>query len=98
MSHVWGYRVGARTPASALLDMIARPAWHGDAACKEHPELAWFPHRGEALASVQAVAVCRECLVRSECLAVAMADPTLQGIWGGSTEAQRKLARSAEVA
>lgn len=40
-----------------LLELIhTRPAWHADAACKEYPEVNFFPHRDKAAQA--AVAVC----------------------------------------
>ena len=26
-----------------LFDMLERPAWHAAAACREHPDVSWFP-------------------------------------------------------
>jgi len=45
-----------------LLEMVARsrPAWHADAACLEHPEVNFFPGRGESLAPAKAI--CAGCL------------------------------------
>lgn len=37
--------------------------------------------------------VCRGCPVRSECLAYAVAIPTLDGIWGGMTQKERDAIR-----
>ena len=39
-----------------------------------------------------AKAICHPCPVRAECLAYAMQDQRLQGIWGGQTEEERKAA------
>ncbi len=70
-----------------------RPAWQADGACLEHPELTWFPGRGED--SEPAKVVCRGCLVRAECLAYALADRDLLGVWGATSDAQRKAMRKA---
>jgi len=53
------------------------------------PDL-WFPENG-----VKPVAkrICAACEVRAECLAAVLADDTLRGIWGGTTEAERKKMR-----
>jgi WhiB family redox-sensing transcriptional regulator len=40
-----------------------------------------------------AKAICRLCPVLLGCRAYARADPTLEGIWGGETEAERQAAR-----
>jgi hypothetical protein len=42
-------------------------------ACREHPELAWFPPQG--VRPEAAKAVCRGCLVRAECLTFALGQP-----------------------
>lgn len=76
-----------------FLELLNRPAWHADAACREHPELAWVPEN-RARASAQR-AVCRRCLVRVDCLTWALDQgPALYGIWGGTTQADRlRIAR-----
>ncbi len=74
--------------------MSARPAWQADAACREHPELTWFPARGQDCGP--ALEVCRGCLVVEECRAWALAQgPELKGLWGGLSELQRRLSRAA---
>lgn len=80
---------------SLILD---RPAWHADAACAE-PDVdqgVFFPARGVSLSP--AVAVCGRCLVRDECLAHALADPSLQGVWGGTSDRQRSAIRRERAA
>lgn len=77
-----------------LLDVLhRRPAWHADAACKEHPEVTWFPARGER--SAPAKAICATCLVRAECLTFAadheLAAGEAHGIWGGLPAHERVL-------
>jgi hypothetical protein len=37
--------------------------------------------------------LCRRCLVREECLEFALTDPTLVGIFGGTTERERRVWR-----
>ncbi len=82
----------------------SRPAWHADAACHEAPfyvswfndgeagELSWLAD--EQHADEQAKAICAGCLVVDECHAWAMAQgPTLSGVWGGMTKADRARAR-----
>ncbi|HUP76715.1 MAG TPA: WhiB family transcriptional regulator, partial [Acidimicrobiales bacterium] len=50
--------------------------------------VSFFPTRNEA--GTKAKAVCARCLVSSECLDFAPAlDRRLDGIWGGTTQAQR---------
>src|SRR5438128_772574 len=58
----------------------ARRAWHADAACKEHPEVAFFPPLGETAEAGRVV--CAGCLVSAECLAAAPRGPTHPGRLG----------------
>lgn len=79
-----------------------RPAWHADAACRDHPRLppaAWFPERGVTVEQLEVVvAVCRDCLVREECLDYALDDRDLVGIWGGTSGRERRQLRSQRAA
>jgi Transcription factor WhiB len=47
--------------ADAVYALLDRPAWHHTAACREHPELSWFPGAYEDASA--AVAVCAACPV-----------------------------------
>jgi hypothetical protein len=53
-----------------LADLVRRPGWMRDAACREHPSVTWHPDRGEP--TEPAKAICRGCLVRVQCLAYAL--------------------------
>lgn len=64
------------------------PAWHRDAACKEHPELSWFPIAG--LPPMRVANVCAACTVRAECLADALDRGERYGVWGGLSYYERK--------
>ena len=81
-----------RSNADELLDLLKGPAWRADALCREYPDLQWF---GKSQRSSKAAkAVCGACLVRTECLSYAMADPALDGIWGGLTTRERSQRRN----
>jgi WhiB family transcriptional regulator, redox-sensing transcriptional regulator len=79
-----------QAPAAGWLGLVS-PAWFADAACREHPELCWVDPGNSGSQVSAAKDVCARCLVRAECLASAMADPTLVGIWGATTTRERKL-------
>ena len=103
MSVVWEVRDGTvevgdyRSSAEELLDLLRGPAWKADALCREYPKVAWFGQSERS--SKAAKAVCGRCLVRSECLAYALADPNIDGIWGGLTRRERsQLRRHASAA
>lgn len=81
------------TTAADLLDLLlSRPAWMADAACREHPELDFFPSRGQTrLTDLRDV--CRGCLVRTECLDFSIDSREMFGVWGGLSERERRKVR-----
>jgi Transcription factor WhiB len=82
MAHLYAQRPGdqARSSVEELLNMMEGPAWMTQAACRNHPEVTWFPkRRGEP-----AKRICAGCPVRYKCLLWALERGSdLQGIWGG---------------
>ena len=52
---------------------------------------AWFPNQAQSASREikNAKALCRTCPVQRECLTYAVANPDLQGIWGGLTPKER---------
>ncbi len=80
------------TGADVILSaMLARPEWHQRAACRGQGTADHFPVRGSS--TMAARATCAGCTAREECLAVALADPDLQGVWGGTSERERRIMR-----
>ena len=80
-------------PSPLLAAILASlPAWHSAAACREFDVDLWFPPRGAS--NEPALAICRSCSVRTECLAEALDDETLDhGVRGGYSATARKVAR-----
>lgn len=79
-----------------MLDLLeaSQPAWHIDAACRRPSDVSWFPELGQSAAPAKAV--CGGCPARPECAAWALRQgPTLAGIWGGMSAAERAGARRA---
>ena len=74
-----------------LADLIRKPAWMSDAACRGESPALFFPGRGVNDASAQAL--CNSCPVRDQCLAYALADPELVGFWGGTSTKERQAMR-----
>jgi WhiB family transcriptional regulator, redox-sensing transcriptional regulator len=70
--------------------------WKDQAACRDlHPDL-FFPigTTGEAVEHIQdAKAVCAECPVAQACLYFALETHQEYGIWGGTTEDERRAIR-----
>ncbi len=75
--------------------------WVHRARCKdEDPEL-FFPvgTTGPAAAQIDAAkAICMECPVRVECLEWALATAQDAGVWGGTSEEERRKLRKAWLA
>jgi WhiB family transcriptional regulator, redox-sensing transcriptional regulator len=63
-------------------------------ACTEQTAGLFFDDGRDSTARHQAAkAICRLCPILYPCRAFARADPTLEGIWGGETQDERRLAR-----
>ena len=77
---------------------IDRTDWRDDAAClRADPDL-FFPigTTGPALGQVdQAKRICLACPVRTPCLQWALGQGILSGVWGGTTEEERRAIRRA---
>lgn len=70
--------------------------WREQAECKDDPiPDLWFVPPGDRHGIAAAKAICRRCPVAAECLAEAMANPSIVGVWGGTTENQRAKLRAA---
>ena len=77
------------------LDLVAafrRPDWMAEAHCAnlalEFVPAPQRPNKPPSQAELAAIAVCRTCPVREECLDYALEHHEL-GVWGGTTERER---------
>lgn len=68
-------------------------AWLAMAACRREDTKLFFP--GSSDTDPVAVAICNRCRVRPDCLTYALARPELSGIWGGTSDGERRLLRRA---
>jgi WhiB family redox-sensing transcriptional regulator len=66
-------------------------AWQAKSRCLEVDPEIFFPERGGS--SKAARAVCLQCEVRIECLRYALANREQFGIWGGTSERERRKLR-----
>ena len=66
-------------------------AWHDGANCKGANADLFFPERGASTRTAKTI--CRECLVREECLEFAITTGEKFGIWGGMSERERRRVR-----
>lgn len=69
------------------VDLFQRPAWMERGACRAASTAVFFLERGGN--PRPAKALCAGCVVRSDCLGYALADPELTGIWGGTSDQER---------
>ena len=77
-----------------LQDFLRRPPWMGLAACAGQPIELFFPHRGVRPATMaRAKEICSDCPTRAQCLDYASADSDIMGLWGGTSERERRTAR-----
>lgn len=67
------------------------PPWTERAVCASTDPELWFPPTGKG--SRVAKTVCGTCPVQAQCLAVALADPSLDGVWGGTSVKDRQALR-----
>lgn len=78
---------------TAVVERVARTAqgkgghWSSDALCAKMRNAA-------SAAPADLKELCGFCPVVKQCLATAMADKSLIGIWGGTTERERRLMRA----
>jgi WhiB family redox-sensing transcriptional regulator len=75
--------------------------WRDDAACRHTDPDLFFPvgTAGPALDQInEAKRICRACPVRERCLAWALNLGTASGVWGGTTEDERRAMRRAAPA
>jgi WhiB family redox-sensing transcriptional regulator len=86
-----GVPLAAAVNTPTIEAMIGRPPWMRDALCREYPAVTFFPEQGES--SADAKAICRRCVVRSECLLHALDTPSMEGIWGGAGRRSRDRLR-----
>ena len=69
-----------------------RPAWMASAACSRAGPADYFPTKGHAPTAARVV--CASCPVQAQCLDYALAHEDLAGVWGGTTERERKAMRA----
>jgi len=76
---------------SGSVGSIPEGQWRSLALCAGHPDRdCWFPDDYSNSAADRAVATCRACPVRAECLDFAINTHQSEGVWGGMTPSQRR--------
>jgi len=65
------------------------------AKCIDQDTEIFYPESGDTKAAKKAIAICKSCPVRDECLFHALTSPESFGVWGGFTyRARLKIFRS----
>ncbi len=75
--------------------------WRDDAACRHTAPDLFFPvgSTGQAVEQIAAAkAVCARCPVREPCLEFALLTHQDAGVWGGTSEDERRAIRRAQAA
>lgn len=75
------------TPDPLLVDLDERP-WASYAACRGADPDLFFPGEGEE--ALAALKICSGCAVKAECLEWALEARIRYGVWGGTTERDRR--------
>ncbi len=91
----------ALTQSRTLSLTIERDDWREHAACRDTDPDLFFPvgTTGPAIEQIEnAKAVCRVCDVRQACLDYALTTNQDSGIWGGTSEEERRKLRKAWLA
>lgn len=70
--------------------------WRAHAACLGAPTEVFFVNKGETTRPARAY--CARCLVRPDCLDYAVETRQAAGVWGGSTERERRALRNGRLA
>lgn len=77
--------------------MTARANWRDDVACRDADPELFFPigTTGSALRQIgEAKRICRVCPAQTQCLAWALENGVTDGVWGGTTQDERRAIRS----
>jgi WhiB family redox-sensing transcriptional regulator len=69
-----------------------RTDWMEEAACKSEPRVFFFPDAADWV-DPRAGRICAVCPVKDDCLDYALRNPSLDGIWGGTSEEERRKMR-----
>ena len=77
----------------SVADLLERPAWHAEAACRGMGWDKFFTdNRGHAAQFNRgAKAICADCPVVAECAAAGLRE--VYGVWGGMSERDRRKAK-----
>ena len=78
------------------MDTSADTKWMAAGSCADKPPALFFPSDGVGVEVAKRV--CEECPVKSECLEFALENRIDHGVWGGTSERQRRRIVKARLA
>ena len=78
------------TSAGGQCVTITEISWRQKGACQGLDPAVFFPDEGDEELAATAIAVCSTCDVRVACLEHALASREKEGVWGGTTERERR--------
>jgi WhiB family transcriptional regulator, redox-sensing transcriptional regulator len=80
------------SPTQLTSELVAD--WRAGAACSGFQHVLFFPVGDTEQSKIdQAKAICSTCTVNEDCLEYALETNQRAGIWGGTTETERKSLR-----
>ena len=83
----------AKLPISVFCEEVfpmSATTWRKQAACRGLDVEAFYPISEDEADAAEAKAICAECPVRQACLEHALAHREREGVWGGTTERERR--------
>ncbi len=83
--------------ATVLAGLVNRPSWHQWAACRGVGAARFVIAHGAQYDGGQRQ-LCASCPVREQCLETALGDPDLVGLWGSTTQTERRAMRRPKAA
>jgi WhiB family transcriptional regulator, redox-sensing transcriptional regulator len=83
--------ISAGTRELQILTEVREMTWADQALCAEVGGDEWFPEKGDSTRNAKAV--CRRCEVRQACLQYALEHDERFGIWGATSERERRTMR-----
>ncbi|MCI0679349.1 MAG: WhiB family transcriptional regulator [Actinobacteria bacterium] len=73
---------------------VTATRWKTRAACAGYPDMIFFPTGDTPSRLIErAKTICSTCAVREPCLEYALSTNQVAGIWGGTTEEERRSLR-----
>lgn len=75
--------------------IAAEEAWVAEAACLGADPEIFFPIRGDNHMLAKAKAICAVCPVKDDCREYALTNFVKHGVWGGTSERERRRIRRA---